>query len=86
MNLLARLARIWRSGAPDGLPLKTTSYYLDSSDGMMLAQRGSLWAISIDTADGTVEFEMTPDAACAVRDFFDDAICAKCKADRPEEA
>jgi len=60
--------------------LKTTSYYIDDDNGLMLSKRGRLWAISVDTADGVIEFEMTTKAACDVRQFFADATCDACKA------
>ena len=61
-------------------PLKTTSYHTDTPDSLALAKQGSLWRIGIDTADGIVEFELSTAAACAVRQFFADAVCAECKA------
>ena len=59
--------------------LKTTSYYIDDTSGLVLSQRGNIWTIGADTADGVIEFEISAKAACAVREFFADAVCAECK-------
>ena len=60
------------------LPIKTTSYYVDESDGLALSKRGSLWSIGVETADGVIEFELSTEAACWVRQFMEDAVCAEC--------
>ena len=68
-------------------PLKTTSYHTDTPDSLALSKRGSIWSIGMDTADGMVEFELSTVAACAVRQFFADAVCAECKpAPEPQPA
>ena len=64
------------------LPIKTTSYYVDESDGLALSKRGSLWSIGVETADGVIEFELSTEAACWVRQFMEDAVCAECSGDR----
>lgn len=61
------------------MPLKITSYHIDDDNGLMLSQSGSLWTISVDTPDGVIEFEMNTKAACAVRQFFEDAVCKRCR-------
>ena len=68
-------------------PLKTTSYYTDTPDSLALSKRGSIWSIGVETADGMIEFELSTAAACAVRQFFADAVCAECKpAPEPQPA
>ena len=65
-------------------PLKTTSYHTDTPDSLALSKRGSIWSIGMETADGMVEFELSTVAACAVRQFFTDAMCAECKPEEPK--
>ena len=65
-------------------PLKTTSYHTDTPDSLALSKRGSIWSIGMETADGMVEFELSTAAACAVRQFFADAVCLECRPGKPE--
>ena len=59
--------------------LKTTSYYVEESDGINTGRSGELWTISLDTPDGMVELELSRSAACWVRQGLEDAVCAKCE-------
>ena len=64
--------------------LKTTSYYVEGSDGINTGRTGEIWTISLDTPDGMVELELSRSAACWVRQGLEDAVCAKCEPEEPK--
>ena len=59
-------------------PLKTVTHYAEQPGDLAIHRIGNLGTVGIVTKSGTVEIEMSIEAACSLREFLVDAVCPKC--------